>query len=1332
MKKFKYYTIVFILVLFALNKLSGQTVHKTSFYSQALERNNNVHVYLPPNYDINVNISYSVIYYLHGWNGNEKSVGTIIDMADSLITYNLIDPLIIVCANNSPSPFLGSNYVNSELNGDYEDYMTVDLVRWIEANYRTIPNRKNRSLMGQSMGGAGCFRYGVLHKDLYCGFAAHGSPIIFDLLIDDVIIELKSENGTGPPYFYSFSNGLFTQLIFGKSGAYCPNPSSPQDYIDPQIVEFPIDDQGDLIDSIYQKFAAFDPVNYIHNLTPTDSVAILFSAGRNDDLHLFPSNFAMKDTLDSLGLEYEFYDHTGGHGMPVPFRSRALVFLDSIMPGPLNNQSCVDPSNQNVTFVTTNSASLDWTENGSASQWQVRLGQAPFDTLGVVPVFVSNDTLILDTLQASTSYEWYVRADCGEGDSSLWVGPASFNTACGIPDSLLAYDITDTLATLKWKETGIASQWQIRLGQLPFDTLGVEPIAVFNDTILIDSLMPSTSYEWYVRAYCGEGDSSVWVGPASFETDIITCKAPYLLYDADNTSIQINWQLFGLSGCTLEWGTDESYGSSVETTEFGDDHQHQYVFTGLDLDTKYYYRLTIGNEIFTGNFKTSPPDTVTEFTVFAYGDTRTYPANHDNVAAKILEDIQNNPTSQTFILSSGDLVANGDNETDWDEQFFDPEYSNIQELLRSLPYMAGMGNHEKSGALFDKYFPYSFYTNNRFYGSFDYANVHFIIVDQYTDYTVGSQQYNWLENDLSTTDKLWKIILLHEPGWSAGHHPNNTDVQTIIQPLCETYQVQFVIAGHNHYYARAHVNNVIHITTGGGGAPLYDPDENYDSVVTVDKSFHYCKFHFDNNLCVLTAINKDGDTIDSFSKQILTCFEPSGLLAYDITNTLASLTWKETGVALQWQIRLDTLGFDTTGMTPVMLAKDTITVDTLLSNTSYDWYVRSVCDDGSNSDWAGPHTFTTSPCVTTPAVLPFYEGFEARNKTLKYEGTFCSPTYSFTYENNNLGFGRARLGNHAVIINSGNGAVTLDRDPEGSATVNYVTLAINLSDYENADKLYMSFAYASHNDESDPNDKVWIRGNDNDSWIEIFDLDPGGLTDSEYHEVNDLELIGALNAASPSQSPGSTFQIRFGQEGTRPSPSDGISFDDVLVATIPNSRTVENITIIDGQTECYDATSTITVAGSGTTVDILSGGEATFIAGERIRWKPGFHAHEGSYGHGYITETGEYCDEQQPMVAVQTPAEEEADIIPELFVDEDVGVKIYPNPTLGKFTIDFIGKTTAADIILMDFKGNRVLEIRCEDQNKKVIDIGHVPGGMYIIVIKTQSQIITKKIIKNY
>jgi len=176
-----------------------------------------------------------------------------------------------------------------------------------------------------------------------------------------------------------------------------------------------------------------------------------------------------------------------------------------------------------------------------------------------------------------------------------------------------------------------------------------------------------------------------------------------------------------------------------------------------------------------------------------------------------------------------------------------------------------MGNHEGQGELFEKYFPYPMFEYPQFYYSFDYANAHFIILDQEIPFGEGSTQYEWLVNDLQTTDKQWKILLMHKPGWSAGGgHSNNTYVQIYIQPLCLEYNIPFVITGHNHYYARAVVNGVEHITTGGGGAPLYTPNPTYDSIVTVDKSYHFCKLDIDKDTLTFTAIRYDGSIIESF------------------------------------------------------------------------------------------------------------------------------------------------------------------------------------------------------------------------------------------------------------------------------------------------------------------------------------------------------------------------------------------------------------------------------------------------------------------------------------
>lgn len=345
-------------------------------------------------------------------------------------------------------------------------------------------------------------------------------------------------------------------------------------------------------------------------------------------------------------------------------------------------------------------------------------------------------------------------------------------------------------------------------------------------------------------------------------------KSPYLLYTGKNSEMLILWQTVSTKPCRVDWGTDLTYSTGTQqTTEYGTSHQHKITITGLAPGTRYYYKVTIDNaEWKTGNFNTGAADNETSVSFYTYGDTRTYPANHDAVAKKILDEIALDPKSQSIMMFNGDFVQYGNTEESWTNEFFDPQYTNIQELISRVPYLTTLGNHEGQGLLFAKYYPYPQFVSGRYYYSFDYGPVHFTIIDQYTPYTPGSEQYRWLENDLATSSKPWKIIMDHEPGWSAyplsGGHSNNITVQNYIQPLCLKYGVQFVFSGHNHYYSRAVVNNVMHITTGGGGAPLYTPSER-ENIVKMDKSYHFCKMEIDNTSLKFKAQRSDGTIIES-------------------------------------------------------------------------------------------------------------------------------------------------------------------------------------------------------------------------------------------------------------------------------------------------------------------------------------------------------------------------------------------------------------------------------------------------------------------------------------
>ena len=116
---------------------------------------------------------------------------------------------------------------------------------------------------------------------------------------------------------------------------------------------------------------------------------------------------------------------------------------------------------------------------------------------------------------------------------------------------------------------------------------------------------------------------------------------------------------------------------------------------------------------------------------------------------------------------------------------------------------------------------------------------------------------------MASSTKKWKFIILHEPGWSAGGHSNEVAVQNYIQPLAVANNVTMIFAGHNHYYARAVVDGVQHVTTGGGGAPLYTPDPDAENIVVTAEVHHFCELEIMGNSLVFTARDKDGNELDS-------------------------------------------------------------------------------------------------------------------------------------------------------------------------------------------------------------------------------------------------------------------------------------------------------------------------------------------------------------------------------------------------------------------------------------------------------------------------------------
>jgi S-formylglutathione hydrolase FrmB len=349
MKKYPVYSIGIVIILTISlsvpNLLFAQfTKIVTSFYSLSLKQTRNVTVFLPDEYYTDQDEQFSTIYYLHGWGGNHESLNSSQIRLNQLLETGIIRPVIIVCADHSALPFGCGVYVNSTLTGNFEDYAAFDVVHWVETNFRAIPEKNARALFGQSLGAYGAFRIGIDHKDRFRVLSAHAGQVNNDVWMPAVRLMIMFESGQQPPYFYDFFGftsdeptlipGFFTRSMFLAASGFSPDENSNQNYINPRIVQYPFDEWGNLIDTVYNKWKPYDIANTICGLEPSDSVSILYGCGTGDETLAYFPNLTLRDSLMFYDLSFEFFSHKAGHTMPDVYFNRSMIFMDSLLMHP--------------------------------------------------------------------------------------------------------------------------------------------------------------------------------------------------------------------------------------------------------------------------------------------------------------------------------------------------------------------------------------------------------------------------------------------------------------------------------------------------------------------------------------------------------------------------------------------------------------------------------------------------------------------------------------------------------------------------------------------------------------------------------------------------------------------------------------------------------------------------------------------------------------------------------------------------------------------------------------------------------------------------------------
>ncbi len=318
------------------------TVQHIKIHGAALEGNlegdavdRDVIVMLPPSYAKDKHRRYPVLYALHGYSIGAEQWTHEIHVPQTIEgAFALGSKEMIVVLPDSKTIYNGSMYSSSQTTGDFERYISHDVVSWIDAHYRTLPNRASRGLVGHSMGGYGATRIGMKHSDVFgvlyimspcCLSSMAGSATPTEQMKERAIASEKKVAAAKSPADLAAASPGFASAQYASAAAWAPDPKNPPLYFD-----LPTKD-GVPQPEILAKYAANSPLafvdQYIGNLRQYKAIAM--DVGDQDGLRFDAGK--LHAILDSYGIANSFEIYPGTHTSAVAdrFQNHVLPFFST-------------------------------------------------------------------------------------------------------------------------------------------------------------------------------------------------------------------------------------------------------------------------------------------------------------------------------------------------------------------------------------------------------------------------------------------------------------------------------------------------------------------------------------------------------------------------------------------------------------------------------------------------------------------------------------------------------------------------------------------------------------------------------------------------------------------------------------------------------------------------------------------------------------------------------------------------------------------------------------------------------------------------------------------
>lgn len=287
------------------------------------------YVVLPSDYATSAK-RYPVVYGLHGYTGNEYTDPMAFQRVQELaLRRGDVKEMILVFPDGS-NKLGGSMYLRSPTIGDYETYLTKELVEYIDANYRTIPDRNSRGIMGCSMGADGAMHLALKYPDVYSVAAPYSGTYVWSR---DPWLTIGAEGFKQEPADLGKlgEQPIETNWEIAMVAAVASNPDKPPFFLDmPYVRET---GQAKVAPGFVEKLEAFSPVqdakNYLQQ--PLRLRGILVYHGRQDDFAPVGIVRDFSALLTELGIEHEYLEvdamHCNMDLEPIlKFMSEHLVF----------------------------------------------------------------------------------------------------------------------------------------------------------------------------------------------------------------------------------------------------------------------------------------------------------------------------------------------------------------------------------------------------------------------------------------------------------------------------------------------------------------------------------------------------------------------------------------------------------------------------------------------------------------------------------------------------------------------------------------------------------------------------------------------------------------------------------------------------------------------------------------------------------------------------------------------------------------------------------------------------------------------------------------------